>query len=70
MIWSGPTPILAAALWAWSGSWWPLAIYIMLAAVLSVACILPLREAAGQEMGPLEVAPDGAMPGLLRERLS
>ncbi len=48
VLWSGPTPILAAALWAWSGSWWPLAGYIVGAAVVSVLCIRPLREAAGR----------------------
>jgi MFS transporter, MHS family, shikimate and dehydroshikimate transport protein len=63
VLWSGPTPILAAALWAWSGSWWPLAGYIGAAAVLSVFCIRPLREAAGAELGPIEAeaGPDGAV---------
>ncbi|BAQ49978.1 MULTISPECIES: MFS transporter [Methylobacterium] len=51
VLWSGPTPILAAALWAWSGSWWPLAGYIVAAALVSVLCIRPLREAAGAALG-------------------
>jgi len=51
VLWSGPTPMIAAALFAWSGSWIPLACYIVVAAVLSVLTIAPLREAAGQ---PLE----------------
>ena len=51
VIWSGPTPMLAAALFAWSGSWWPLAAYIAAAAVLSVACTVRLREGMGAELG-------------------
>lgn len=50
VVWSGPTPILAASLWAWSGSWVPLAAYIIAAAILSVLCIVPLREAAGKSL--------------------
>ena len=52
VIWSGPTPLIAAALWAWSGSWWPLAGYITIASVLSVLCALLLREAAGGDLNP------------------
>ncbi len=62
VIWSGPTPVLAAALWAWSGSWWPLAGYIAAASVVSVLCIRPLREAAGHELGAVASGtgePDG-----------
>jgi MHS family shikimate/dehydroshikimate transporter-like MFS transporter len=51
VIWSGPTPLIAASLWAWTGSWVPLVCYIGAAACLSVATILPLREAAGEELG-------------------
>ncbi|MGP9498992.1 MULTISPECIES: MFS transporter [unclassified Halomonas] len=50
VIWSGPTPIIAATLWAWTGSWIPLALYIIAAACLSVFSILPLREAAGASL--------------------
>ncbi len=58
VVWSGPTPIIAASLFAWSGSWVPLACYIGGAAVLSVVCILPLREAAGASLGPVEPGED------------
>jgi MFS transporter, MHS family, shikimate and dehydroshikimate transport protein len=51
VIWSGPTPILAALLVGWAGSYWPLAAYIVLAAVISVVGIMQLREAAGEELG-------------------
>jgi MFS transporter, MHS family, shikimate and dehydroshikimate transport protein len=50
VLWSGPTPMIAAALWAWSGSWIPLACYIIAAACLSVLTIIPLREAAGADL--------------------
>ncbi|SAL76167.1 MFS transporter [Caballeronia telluris] len=57
VIWSGPTPILAALFVLWAGSYWPLVAYVGLAAVISVCAIIPLREAAGQELGTLEPLP-------------
>jgi len=57
VIWSGPTPILAALFVMWAGGYWLLAAYIVLAAVISVLGIMPLREAAGVELAALE---DGA----------
>lgn len=54
VIWSGPTPILAALLVSWAGGYWPLAAYIVIASVISVLGIIPLREAAGRELGVLE----------------
>lgn len=68
VLWSGPTPILAASLWAWTGSWWPLVAYIMAAAALSVACIARLREAAGRELGELEPRDMPRAPAALREQ--
>ena len=52
-------PMIAAALWAWSGSWIPLACYIIAAACLSVVTIIPLREAAGAD---LEDEQSGSLP--------
>lgn len=54
VIWSGPTPILAALFVMWAGGYWLLAAYIVLAAVISVLGIMPLREAAGLELSALE----------------
>ncbi|MGI4951177.1 MAG: MFS transporter [Janthinobacterium lividum] len=68
VVWSGPTPIIAAALFAWSGSWVPLAAYIIVAAVLSVLCILPLREAAGAALGPVQDGADALDAPALRAR--
>ncbi|MDR5781960.1 MFS transporter [Caballeronia sp. LZ065] len=56
VVWSGPTPILAALMVGWAGSYWPLAAYIALASVISVIGITQLREAAGQELGAAEPA--------------
>jgi MHS family shikimate/dehydroshikimate transporter-like MFS transporter len=68
VVWSGPTPIIAAGLFAWAGSWVPLACYIIVAAILSVACILPLREAAGAALGPVEAGKDDLAQVALRGR--
>ena len=68
VVWSGPTPILAASLFAWSGSWVPLAIYVVAAAVLSLACIAPLREAAGGALTPPDAAPRDLAVAPLRSR--
>jgi MFS family permease len=54
VLWSGPTPILAAALVAWAGNYLPLVAYIALAAVISVLAIIRLREASGVELASLE----------------
>jgi len=70
VIWSGPTPVLAAALWAWSGSWWPLAAYIVAAAVVSVLCIWPLREAAGLDLAALGSTPEESDAVALREAVA
>ncbi|SDV51546.1 MFS transporter [Chitinasiproducens palmae] len=60
VIWSGPTPILAALFVLWAGSYWPLVAYVGIAAVISVLAIVPLREAAGRELGSLEPLPGDA----------
>ncbi|MEU4842447.1 MFS transporter [Nocardia testacea] len=44
MIWSGPVPFVAAALYAWSGSSWPLSVYIVLASLISFTAIYLTRE--------------------------
>lgn len=68
VVWSGPTPIIAASLFAWFGSWVPLACYIVAAAVLSVLCILPLREAAGAPLGPMVPGADDVADMALQSR--
>jgi MHS family shikimate/dehydroshikimate transporter-like MFS transporter len=50
IVWSGPTPVVAALLVIWAGSWWPLPALVGGAAVMAVLCNLQLREAAGQEL--------------------
>jgi MFS transporter, MHS family, shikimate and dehydroshikimate transport protein len=58
VIWSGPTPILAAMFVMWAGGYWLLAAYIVFAAFVSVLGIMPLREAAGVELASLEDGSD------------
>ncbi|WP_159997393.1 MFS transporter [Roseomonas sp. 18066] len=57
VVWSGPTPILAASLWAWSGSWWPLALYVIAASLIAMLCTRQLREAAGRPLAEVEDRP-------------
>ncbi|MGW5382568.1 MFS transporter [Nocardia sp. NPDC003963] len=44
MIWSGPVPFVAAALFAWSGSSWPLSLYIVVVSSISFIAIYLARE--------------------------
>ncbi|MEV0366392.1 MFS transporter [Nocardia fusca] len=44
MIWSGPVPFVAAALYAWSGSSWPLSVYIVIVSLISFTAIYLTRE--------------------------
>ncbi|MGW3278783.1 MFS transporter [Nocardia rhamnosiphila] len=44
MIWSGPVPFVAAALFAWSGSSWPLSVYIVIVSIISFIAIYFARE--------------------------
>lgn len=69
VIWSGPTPILAALFVMWAGGYWLLAAYIVLAAVISVLGIMPLREAAGVDLSALERGADRA-PHVDRESVA
>ncbi|AQH02384.1 MFS transporter [Burkholderia sp. KK1] len=69
VIWSGPTPILAALFVMWAGGYWLLAAYIVLAAVISVLGIMPLREAAGVELSALEHGAERA-PHVNREPIA
>jgi len=78
VIWSGPTPILAALFVLWAGGYWLLAAYIVLAAIISVLGIIPLREGANVELAMLEggamgvdgVAARSSVPNLQPDRLS
>ena len=49
MIFSGPTPFIAAALFAWADSPWPLATYMILAGVLTITGVAMARESRGVE---------------------
>ncbi|BAN26280.1 MFS transporter [Caballeronia insecticola] len=69
VIWSGPTPILAALFVMWAGGYWLLAAYIILAAVISVLGIMPLREAAGVELSALEES-TGREPRMERQSIA
>ncbi|WP_037063086.1 MFS transporter [Pseudonocardia acaciae] len=44
MLFSGPTPFVATALFAWAGAAWPLALYLMFGAVLTLAGVYAARE--------------------------
>jgi metabolite-proton symporter len=44
MLLSGPTPFVAAALFAWAGAAWPLALYVMFGAVLTFVGVYVARE--------------------------
>ncbi|WP_308431352.1 MFS transporter [Amycolatopsis deserti] len=44
MLFSGPTPFLAAALFAWAQSIWPLATYMVIAAVLTIIGVSMAKE--------------------------
>ncbi|MVW79469.1 MFS transporter [Bordetella sp. 02P26C-1] len=54
VVWSGPTPVLAAMFVVWTGSYWPIAAYVLIAGLISTLCILPLREAAAVELEQIE----------------
>lgn len=49
MIFSGPTPFIAAALFAWADSPWPLAVYMIIAGLLTVIGVAMARESRGVE---------------------
>jgi MHS family shikimate/dehydroshikimate transporter-like MFS transporter len=67
VIWSGPSPIIAALLMVWTGNFFALVGYVVAAACISVLTIIPLREAAGRELASLEIEPNaGSAPGLAR----
>jgi len=44
MLWSGPVPFVAAALFAWAGGSWPLSLYMLVPAALSVGAVFVARE--------------------------
>lgn len=44
MIFSGPTPFIAAALFAWADSPWPLAVYMLVGGVLTIIGVAMARE--------------------------
>lgn len=46
MIHSGPVPFLAAALVAWAGASWPLAVYVILGGVMTFVAVAAARETA------------------------
>jgi metabolite-proton symporter len=44
MIWSGPTPFVSAALFSWAQDSWPLAMYVIVAGVVTFAAVFAARE--------------------------
>jgi metabolite-proton symporter len=44
MVWSGPVPFVAAALFAWAGGSWPLSLYIIVPTLVAVVAVLVARE--------------------------
>ncbi|MFI9531688.1 MFS transporter [Nocardia fusca] len=61
MIWSGPVPFVAAALYAWSGSSWPLSVYIVIASLISFAAIYLTRESYRDDIMQSENTPEVAV---------
>ncbi len=51
MLFSGPTPFLAAALFAWAGSAWPLALYMIFGGVLTFVGVYLARESSQDDIG-------------------
>jgi metabolite-proton symporter len=60
LITSGPVPFVAAALYASSGSSWPLAIYIMVGGVLSLIAVSAARETYRENITAVGI--DGVSP--------
>lgn len=50
MVMSGPTPFVAAALFAWAGASWPLALYIVLGGVITAVAVWIARESYEDEI--------------------
>lgn len=50
LIGGGPTPIIAVALTALAGSWWPAGAYLVLACVISALCIWAAGETSQNEL--------------------
>jgi MFS family permease len=56
MVWSGPVPFVAAALFAWAGSAWPLALYMIIPSALSFVAVLVARESYRDDIGATPTA--------------
>jgi MFS family permease len=46
----GLSPLIATALLAWAGGWWPVAIYLAAMAAITVAAVLASRETVGSDL--------------------
>jgi metabolite-proton symporter len=53
MLMSGPTPFVSAALFAWAGGYWALSLYLVLAAVLTMAAASVARESYQADMNQI-----------------
>ncbi|WP_327151079.1 MFS transporter [Nocardia sp. NBC_01329] len=62
MIWSGPVPFVAAALFAWSGSSWPLSVYIVIVSLISFTAIYLSRESYRDDITQSDHASEIAVP--------
>ncbi|WP_421874503.1 MFS transporter [Mycolicibacterium wolinskyi] len=56
MTWSAPVPFIAAALFAWAGSSWPLSVYIVIGGLVSFVAIYGARESYRDDIVDVEAA--------------
>ncbi len=50
MVWSGPVPFVAAALFAWANASWPLALYMLIPSALSFIAVFVARESFNDDI--------------------
>jgi MFS transporter, MHS family, shikimate and dehydroshikimate transport protein len=65
---TGFTPLIAGALSAAAGdAWWPVAIYVTVACLISAACVYASRETLARKLAPARSAPRTGTPMRPRE---
>ena len=50
MVWSGPVPFVAAALFAWANASWPLALYMLIPSAFSLVAVFVARESFNDDI--------------------
>jgi hypothetical protein len=49
----GLSPLVATALLAWAGGWWPVAIYLAVMGAITVVAVLASRETVGSDLATI-----------------